>query len=313
MTPATPRLQSSFAPRVSASISERISDCLQLNDDPKRDEIISALLKNGRQALFQYEDDLIPKVFSVEQNYVQGQPDTPLLKLLQEHVRKTFETTLTESCSELRPLIQREKERNAVQFMAVERRLAEHFTPYTNASFVLFFVLQYLFDGVDYINEDATDIFKRLLEDVTREGIEGTKKFEQYIAKDDLDNQLNNNQSLLYSTLRIYFEGEVRKMLVQYKISCTPDACQFLVENIAREGWIAALEAQSFKTKISPNQYTKLREIIQQEQQSVRVKLSDRLPLGKWYNKPSLFHNDNIYLKHQRRFLEVRTWDFLLV
>ena len=54
----------------SESILQRINDYLKLNGNPKKDEIISTLLNDGRQGLFQYKEYLIPEIFSTERNYI---------------------------------------------------------------------------------------------------------------------------------------------------------------------------------------------------------------------------------------------------
>ena len=251
-------LISNTASSVSPSIPQRISEYFQLNNNFQRDVIVSALLNHGRQALFQFEDDLIPKLFFIEKNYTREQPDTPLLQLLKEYVYENLRNALEQKHSALFSLIKKEKQRNPSQFSVIERRLAEHGTSYKALSLVLFFVLQYLFTGIVDDRQEDRDISRQLFGLVVNEGNRILKNFEKYIAKDDLHTQLNNNQSLLNCTLRMFFGEEVKRLFNEHGISNTGNLYDLTVDNIIERGWIATIKLQQFQDKIPRVKYDDL-------------------------------------------------------
>lgn len=268
------------APDSPASISQRISDYFQSAGDSKRDEITSKLLINGRQALFQYEDYVAPELYSVEKNYTKGQADTPLLKLLKENVYENLKTALESIQPALFALIKQEKNKDSSHFGAIERRFAEYGTQYTtsSSSFVLSFVLQLLFDGVKDDCEETRIVFSKLFECVTNEGIQGTKKFEEYIAKDDLDDQLNDNQSLLFLTLQMYYNEEVKRLFSEHDIPNKNNLYNLVAQNNANSGWNATIELELVRNKIAKNKYRDIYAAISKKlQQSTVVEPSNGL------------------------------------
>jgi hypothetical protein len=241
-----------------------------LNGNPKKDEIISALVNNGRQKLFQYEEYLIPEIFSIERNYIKGQADTPLLEILKEHIYEKLKNVLGQNSLTLSAQIEREKEKNACRFGVIQRRFAEYSTSYTKSSFVLYFVLQLLFNGVKDDFKETTVIFDKLFECVTNEGIQRIKEFKQYIAKDDLDEQLNDDRSLLHSALRMYYREEVKELFSNYSIDDKNNLYNLVADNIPRHGWIATIELESVKNKIAPIMYQDIHTLISKKtQQSI--------------------------------------------
>ena len=248
----------STASRISPSTPQQISEHLQLNGNPQKDHIISVLFNDGRQALFQFEDDLIPDLFLIEKNYTRGQPDTPLLRLLSEHVYENLKSTLEQSYPELYSVIQLEKQRNTAQFNAITRRIAEYGTSYKTSSFALFFILQLLFDGIIDDCQESRDVSRQLFERMIKEGIESVKDFEKYIASDELKEQRTNDQSLLKCTLRMYFTEEVNKLFSEHNILDTRNLYDQVTNDIIKYGWIAAIESQSIQARIAPSKYNNL-------------------------------------------------------
>lgn len=259
-----------------------------MHDNPKRDEIISAILANGRQALFQYQKDVKPDLFSIEKGYVLGQKDTHLMKLLQEYVYETLKNISEQSSPTLFALLQVEKKENALRFNAVERKLAENGIEHRNASFVLSFVLQYLFHDVEDTHENVTDIFNQLFERVTHEGTRGTTHFEEYIAKDYLDNQINDDQSLLQNALRMYFNDEVEQLFTEYGILNINDLHDLFTQNIMKVGWIAAIEESLIRNKIPLAKYKKIHTLIHKTKALPAAQLEDPIPSGEHHIKLKL-------------------------
>lgn len=228
-------------------------------------------MNDGRRALFQFHEDLIPDLFAIEKDYTRGQPDTPLLRLLSEHVYENLKSTLKQSYPELFSLIETEKQRNTAQFDAIIRRIAEYGTPYKTSSFALFFILQFLFDGIADDCEESRDVSRQLFERVIKEGIEGVKEFEKYIAKVDLHKQLNNDQSLLHCALRMYFNEEVKRLFNEHGILKTKDLHDQVTNDIIKQGWIAVMESQAIRDGIAPNKYSNLCAAIQKRIRGIVV------------------------------------------
>lgn len=229
-----------------------------MDGNPQKDQILPSVLNNGRRALFQFEQDLIPELFAIEKDYTRGQHDTPLLRILSEHVDDILASILEQTYPQLYSSIQAEKQRNTAQFNAIVRRIAEYGTPYKASSFALFFILQYLFDGITDDCEKSRDVSRQLFERVTKEGIESVKEFDKYIAKGDLDMQLNNDQSLLQCTLRMYFGEEVKRLFNEHGILKTNEFYGQVTNDIIKHGWIVAIESRSIRDGIASNKYSNL-------------------------------------------------------
>ena len=97
---------------------------------------------------------------------------------------------------------------------------------------------------------------------MTNEGIQGIKEFKQYIAKDDLDEQLNDDQSLLHSALRMYYREEVKELFSNYSIDNKNNLYNLVADNIARHGWIGTLQLESVKNKIPLIRYKDIHTLI---------------------------------------------------
>jgi hypothetical protein len=227
-------------------------------------EIISALLKGGRQMLFQYKDFIIFEVFTVEKNWTNKQKNqTPLLELLREYNFEKLQTLLEQNQSALFSLIKEQKDfRNSDHFRNVEIRFAQYGTTYTRSSFILSFVLQLLFDGITDDCMMKANIFTNLFKCLTDKGIHGAEEQEyaKYIAPDDLREQIDEDQSMLYLALRMYFREEVGQLFSQHDIYDKNQRYDLLADKTTKDGWLTGIE--SMKDKISQVQYNTVHKII---------------------------------------------------
>ncbi|CAF0730234.1 unnamed protein product [Adineta steineri] len=247
---------------IDANTTEKICEFLELEFTDEKDEIISNVLNNGRQALVKYEGILVPEVYSAEiiidtvDNSAiasESPKETALLEFLKQHIFQRWKAACINQ-PQIWEFITKTKDENNDHFEAVLRHTAEYGRKYTKSSSILSVVLQLLFSSIDDECLKNENVFSDLLTAVTNEGLQGCKKFDQYICQDDLNEQLDNSNSPLYLALRIYYYEKVPELLKQHKI---PDAKNLLyslvADSVTKMGWLDGIV--SVKSKIPPVKY----------------------------------------------------------
>ncbi|CAF1135092.1 unnamed protein product [Didymodactylos carnosus] len=228
----------SFLPpvNISSPIAEQIGTYLELECNDKREEILTDLLTNGRQTLYKYREDLIPEVLSQEENYP-PEDESPLLKLIKQHVSETWETLLVNQPI-IKSFIDDAKTQNSTHFDNVLTRTAEYGATYTKSSSVLSVVLQLLSESIDDECLTKTDKFTELWNSITFNGIQGVRKASQDIPEEELEEQTSNKKSPLYLSLRMYYEDEIKKLFGKYKIPNRQNTLYDLAtNNVTESGW----------------------------------------------------------------------------
>ncbi|CAF4176568.1 unnamed protein product, partial [Rotaria sordida] len=251
------------------NIVDEISQVLELDFDEQRNEIISDILRNGRQVLVKYQSVLIPEVYSAEINNFNDDSITatahlsevtPLLKLIKQYVYQRWETACANEPT-VWEFINKLKAENNDHFEAVLRRTAEYGTTYTKSSSILAVVLQLLFQGIDDDCLRNESVFVNLWNSVTSGGLHECNNFATYIPEDDLKEQLHDPDSPLFLALRMYYHEKIPHLFKEYKI---PNSKQNLhklaADNVTQNGWLAGI--QSVKGKIPPVKYEPLLQAI---------------------------------------------------
>ena len=168
--------------------------------------------------------------------------------------------------------IKEEKDfRNSNHFHNVEIRFAEYGTTYTGSSFILSFVLQLLFDSITDECILNGNIFTNLFKCITVKGIHAIEEQEyaKYIAPDDLKAQVNEDQSMLYLALRMYFRHEIEELFSQHGIPDKNQRYDILANQITKDGWLNGI--QSIKDKIPEIKYNAVYEIISERLQNLSI------------------------------------------
>ncbi|CAF1267475.1 unnamed protein product [Rotaria sp. Silwood1] len=241
-------------------IPENIVAYLQLKDkdSAKKDQIISDLLRNGRQALFKYRNEVPSEIFSAEQNYSTSEEDTLLMRLIKQSHWETWEIYLLNHQIIL-SYINKVKEENLDHFNSVLTRIAEYGIPCTtSSSIILCVVLLMLFESIEDECLIKSQTFSDLWNYITREGIQSIKTFSDFIAEEERENQITDEQSPLYLALRIYNEEEIPKLLKQYRIADTRNVYSLAADNVTKNGLLKGIE--SVQKKIPKKKYDLLME-----------------------------------------------------
>jgi hypothetical protein len=245
-TPLPPPYSSLLPVNTSSGVAEQISSYLELECNDKKDEIISNLLINGRQALYKYREDIIPEILSKEEEYsVEG--ESPLLKLIKQHIIETWEA-LSVNEPTIIAFINDAKKENSIHFDNVLTRTAEYGSTYRGASFTLSIVLQLLSESIDDECFMKTNAFIELWNSITIQGIHGIKKASRDIPEEELNEQINNKKSPLYSALRMYFEEKIKKLFSELKIPNRHHTLYDLaINNVTENGWLEGIKSISKK------------------------------------------------------------------
>ena len=148
------------------------------------------------------------------------------------------------------------KYENNDHYELVLQRTAEYGTTYTKSSSILAIILQLLFQGIDDDCLKNKAVFFNLWSSVTSEGLEACHDFADYIAEDDLKQQLDDPVSPLFQALRIYYDEKLPELFKKHNISDTKDLYNVVIENAAKSGWLVGIEA--VKGKIPPVKYKQL-------------------------------------------------------
>jgi hypothetical protein len=225
-----------------------ISDCLQLQAIPSKDEIITDLLVHGRQSLKKYHAVLSPNVLM---HAMSGQE---LLNLLKKNVIETWETILLNQ-PRIKMLHDTIKTRNSDLFNKIVEGVAEKGNRHKDQpSQIAFLVLQLSFPYL--INQ--TEVLDQLWYSITTDGIESLRNFSHYIAPDDLNLQLNYEQgeTPLYLALKVYYKVKGAELLQKNDIFDAGDLHDFAADAFTQIGWISG--AKTIGSKIAPFLYDKL-------------------------------------------------------
>ncbi|UJR18637.1 hypothetical protein I4U23_005545 [Adineta vaga] len=254
---------------VDGKIVEEISQILELTLIEEKDQIISDVLTNGRQALVKYQGVLIPEVYSAEIDNSADRhsiltseltKESPLLKVIKQYVGEQWEAACL-SQPKIWEFMATVKNENSDHFEAVLQHTAEYGSTYTQSSSILAVVLQMLFCGIDDHCLKNESVFTNLWRCITNEGLQACHKFSQYISQDDLNEQLNDPQSALFLALRIYYFEKIPQLFKQHKIPDSKNQLYKLAaENVTKMGWLAGIE--SVKARIQPVRYNPLFEAV---------------------------------------------------
>ena len=242
---------------ITASVADEMTNILELHTTEQKDQIIFDVLKNGRRALIQYQDILTPEIYSNEIDQAGDSlsaPETPLLRLIKEHVSKRWEIACANETI-IWSFLTKVKEDNNEHYQTVLSRTAEYGSSLTTSSSILAVVLQLVFTGIDDECMLANTVFPSLWVSITNEGLSGCKKFDDYIPEDDLLEQIEGTQSPLFHALRMYYHEKVPQLLKQYKIadSIRNNLYNVTADQVTKLGWLAGIQA--VKGKVPPIKY----------------------------------------------------------
>ncbi|CAF2633130.1 unnamed protein product [Rotaria sp. Silwood2] len=236
---------------------------LDLEEHERKDEIINDLLKNGRQSLFNYEDDLVPDIYEAAVN----ENDGDLMKSLKNYFEQQWKVEYGSSNQWFILFLKTyEDDANYGSYKCVLNRTAEYGNKYLKSCPILSIVLQLLFEGIDDQCLNDTNVFDDLWFTITNDGLKSIEKFSDYVSEDEMLKLINKEQLALFQALREYYRPELFQLLEQSSIANRQNLYELTLDNVAEYGWLKGLQA--VQKKIIPRYFkTLLAKIPSQKQQ----------------------------------------------
>ncbi|UJR17839.1 hypothetical protein I4U23_004738 [Adineta vaga] len=213
--------------------NDEIIKLLGLQDDIKY-QVVTDLLSNGRQALHQYQEELIPKIYKKEINTADGQ----LLQLLKQYFDRQWHSQYDSVNQWFTSFITTyQNDKNPQQYERVLTRTAEHGNRYMKDCPVLSIVLQLLFELID--DECLlrnTTIFDDLWSTFTNEGLKSIGKYSNYMKEEVLNEEVDKHRSTLYRALCEYYRPRLVAVLKEHHIGEEEIDHDVALDRIAENG-----------------------------------------------------------------------------
>ena len=264
----------------------KMIEYLEIDGNEKKDEIVSGLLKNGRQAVDKYREDISQDFCTLSM----ADAGSELLDLLKQYFELYWNNHYASKHEWFRLLLEQYQHgENSELYDNVLTRTAEYGEIYMNDDPVLSIVLQLLFEGMDNSCFRENHLFNDLWLKITCGGLKSIINYAEYIPEDVMSEQLNNKNSPLFHALREHFRTPLFSMLKQSNIVDRQNLYEVALENVTESGWIRGVQA--IQKRCTPKSYEKLLKTIQanqplQDQQAMDV--DALLP----NNKTLIFTND---------------------
>ncbi|UJR17840.1 hypothetical protein I4U23_004739 [Adineta vaga] len=220
--------------KVAQCIEDEIINVLRPQDDDIKYQVVTDLLSNGRQALHQYQEELIPKIYKKEINTADGQ----LLQLLKQYFDRQWHSQYDSVNQWFTSFITTyQNDKNPQQYERVLTRTAEHGNRYMKDCPVLSIVLQLLFELID--DEcllQNTTIFDDLWSTVTNEGLKSIGKYSNYMKEEVLNEEVDKHRSTLYRALCEYYRPRLVAVLKEHHIDEEEIDHDVALDRIAENG-----------------------------------------------------------------------------
>ncbi|UJR18523.1 hypothetical protein I4U23_005429 [Adineta vaga] len=230
------------------SANEMIS-LLSLDDNEQKDQILDDLLKNGRQSLIKYKDDIIPKIYTE----VMDNNDSTLMILLKKNIEESFETKYgTNNEWFITFLKEYQNGENHEIYDRILIRTVDYGSLYMKDCSILSFSLQLLFEGLDDDCMNKNKVFDDLWFTITNNGLQSITKYSDYIIKNVLNEQLKS-QSTLFLALKEYYREKVSTTMKECKISEKQNLYDLVLNDVVENGWLS--DVKSIKDEITPKSY----------------------------------------------------------
>lgn len=261
------------------SIINEIIELLQLNDNKNKDQIITNLLENGRQSLYEYREDIAPEIYTTEMNT----SDSKLIELLKMYFQQKWKIQYGSSNEWFSIYLQQNQSgENHDLYESVLIRTADYGNKYMKNCPILSLVLQLLFEAIDDKCLQETNIFNDLWLTITNDGLKSITKYADYIIEDVMNEQINNKNSPLSQALREYYRSQLFLFLQQSNIKDRQNLYDCALDNVTEHGWLTGVQA--IKKKTTTKFYEKLLENIQSYQQTQE----GRIEYSNDHNTPSI-------------------------
>lgn len=236
------------------SFKNEIANLLLLDDNEQKEKIVDDVLKNGRQSLINYKNDIIPKIYKE----VMDNNDCTLMILLKKNIQKTLETKYGASNAWfISFLSEYDNGENHDVYDRIFTRAVDYGTTYMKDCPILSIVLQLLFEGLDDDSIKKTKVFDDLWFTITNDGLQSITKYSDYIIKSVMNEQLKS-QSTLFLALREYYRENVFATLKQSNISDKRNLYGLVLDDIVEHGWLS--DMKSIEDEVTPRAYNILLE-----------------------------------------------------
>jgi hypothetical protein len=248
------------------NIAEQISNYLGLDTLDQKEQIVNDLLQNGRQMFRKYEKFVSPEIFlaeTSEANSLNEHGDSPLLSLIKQHIMNQWELSL-QSLSPVLLFINRTKEECFDHFNRVLQTTAE--TGGTSAP-ILLILIQLIFQTLDPAADK--NVLNEIFNSLTTDGIQSLRKFANYIAGEDLEEQLSSYESPIFLSLLLYNNDQIPALLKKHKIPNTRDLYKLAIHSVTKSGLLIGLE--SVRAKIAPISYKSLTESLRDDKPPLQL------------------------------------------
>ena len=244
------------------SIIDQIINILQIDDEEKKDEILEDLFKFGQQSLTKYEDYLIPDIYIKMTKTDDNELIKELKNYFEEQIRREYAHSHPWFIEYLNQI-----QSNDYQdlYADVFIRMAKYGNEFIKNCSILSIILQILFEGLFDQCLKEKNIFDKLLFrilfdelwfTITINGIKSMTKYSQYITENLLNEQINDNQSILYRSLSEYYHQELIPFLKDCNIRDRQNLHQLVLNQFTLLGWKDGLP--TIKSQIPPKSYENL-------------------------------------------------------
>ncbi|CAF2061557.1 unnamed protein product, partial [Rotaria magnacalcarata] len=166
----------------------------------------------GRKALHDYEEDITPNIFRKQIN----DDSCELLETLKCYVEQQWKTMIPDQW--FHRFLEQQISESRESYNKILTRAAEYGSKFTKDNGLLSLIIQFLFE-FDDDNIENTDVFNQLWNSLICEGLQGIRHYEDFIAPNVLQQQLQNDQSPLHLALLDYFSEELKNFLQQKEIN----------------------------------------------------------------------------------------------
>lgn len=236
------------------SITDKIVKILRLHDGEDMNKILDDLLKNGRQSLTKYKDDIIPSIYTAQI----VNKNSELLHLLKDYFQLQWKTVYGLSNEWFVSFLKQHE--NTHNYQDVLNRTAEYGNKYMKDCPCLSIVLQVLFDAINDQCLNETAVFNNLWVTLTNDGLKSIETFSEYIAKAKLDKLKKKEPPTLFYALRECYRQNLFKFLKESNIKDTDNLYEQTLDNVAEYGWLSGLKV--VEDKIAPKYFKILLEKI---------------------------------------------------
>ncbi|CAF3061670.1 unnamed protein product [Rotaria socialis] len=273
----------------------KIIEILELDDSTESEIIAKQLMIKGRKALHDYEEDITPNIFRKQIN----DGSCELLETLKCYVEQQWKAMIPDQW--FHQFLEQQISESRESYNKILTRAAEYGSKFTKDNALLSLVIQFLFE-FDDDNIENTDVFNQLWNSLICEGLQGIRHYEDFIAPNVLQQQLQNDQSPLRLALSDYFSEELKNFLQQKEININrPEIFKIALACVTNKGWLDGLNDKTVTNLIVPKKVKILNEKSKEYINNIILPIRNRSPPNTY---PDSVNREQDETKRQERIRE---------